>query len=206
MQAGGAVYARVPDGSVERLEAAIKAVRAGARGPLGVLKLVPGEHAFACVDRWGKSDDVPPFAERHDTVEAAKELAALSREVGEVVAFYEVEDGAEYGVYVHWRDGQVARHLGRTDGEWSHVVGEPQPWEAGLFAPERLEEVLQYAEDDGLGPDAVRAAFAAGRLAKGAALPRPHRIAELVARSLRAPLYGFQPWPRRRDEVKRLLG
>lgn len=204
MDSGGAVYAKVPAGGAAALEAAIRRARPHPNtGPLGVLACDPARHAFALVDRWGRSDDMPRWAEGPDAARAA-ELAALSREVGEVVAFYEVEEGSLLGVYAVWREGALARELHCYEGEWTRVAGEPQPWEAPLFAPARLEQALQDARDDDRDEAPVRAAFAPGRLVEGARGPAPQRMAVAIREALRGPPHGFQPWPRRRDVVMQL--
>lgn len=202
MQCGGAVYARVPAEGVSRLEEAIRKVRTRLeRGPLGVLLFTAGEHDVALVDRWGKSDDMPHWSEGPDLTSAAQ-LAALSREVGEVTAYYEVDDGDSLGVYGTWRDGALVRGLVRGDDEWMHVEGTPQPWEAALFAPAALERALSDARLDGDDEDAVRAAVAAGQLVRGSRWPRPPVLRALLT-GLRAPA-DHGRWPRRRDALKQL--
>ena len=146
METGGAVYAKIPGGGVAALEAAIREVR-GKRleeGPLGVVACDPAAHAFALVDRWGKGDDLPSWAEEPDLA-LATELAALSRHVGEVVAFFEIED--DFGVYALWRDGQLARELHWLAGAWAKVEGEAQAWEAGFFEARFLERALENVRD-----------------------------------------------------------
>lgn len=208
MQSSGAVYAKVGAGGVEQLERAIVAARAArpARGPLGVLAFTPGEHAFALVDRWGKSDDMPHWSEGPDPAQAT-ELTALSRDAGEVVGFYEVDEGTEFAVYAHWRDGALARALVWGDGEWMRAEGEPQAWEAPLFGAEGLEQALADAREDGHDEADVRAAYAKGRIEAGARWPRPGfapHLTRAVLGALRAPAWGVQPWPRRRDVVAAL--
>jgi hypothetical protein len=206
MQCGGAVYARVPaDGGVTRLGEAIGKARApgpAQRGPLGVLAHTPGQSDFALVDRWGKSDDMPRWAEGPD-LSKTEELVALSREVGEVIAYYDVDDGDGMLVYGHWRDGALVRSLLRLEGEGWDVTGTPEPWEAGLFTADALERAAQEVSDDGGDEAAVRAAFAGGHISAGARWPRPPIITAMM-KALRLPSWGFQPWPRRREEVTRL--
>lgn len=204
MQCGGAVYARVPAGGVTALDEAIKKVRdrALSRGPLGVLAHTPGQSEFAVVDRWGKSDDMPRWAEGPD-LSKTEELAALSKEVGEVIAYYDVDDGDGLLVLGHWRDGTLVRGLQRLE-EWADVRGTPEPWEAELFSTQALEQALQDIQEDGGDEEEVRAAFAGGHIAQGAQWPRPP-VLRAMMKSLRLPSYGFQPWPRRADEVKRLV-
>ncbi|MGE0709726.1 MAG: hypothetical protein AB7N76_22105 [Planctomycetota bacterium] len=204
MSSGGAVYARVPAGGVVELEAAIRAARGGQRqrGPLGVLACEPG-HLFALVDRWGRGDDMPRWSEGPDP-RLAEELAALSRAVGQVVAFFEVDEGEELGLYGVWQDGELTRWLVWCDGGWCEVEGEPQSWEGGLFTPERRAEAIEEARDWGGDPAAVEAAYASGRLVTGASAPRAREMALLIRTALAAPPYGVQPWPRRREALQQL--
>ncbi len=203
METEGAVYARVPGGDVAALEAAIQQARSHASsGPIGVIAFDPAKHAFALVDRWGKSDDMAHWAEGPD-LETANELAKLSQLVGEVVAFYTVEEGMSLGVYGAWKDGVLVRGLEYAEGEWYRASGEPQPWEAPLFAPAEKAKALASARDDGRDPATVEAAFAKGRIEQGAAYPLPPLIPVHVRDVLRAPSYGVQPWPRRRDALAR---
>lgn len=205
MQCGGAVYARVPAEGVAKLEEAIKKVRAPLphRGPLGVLAHTPGQSDFALVDRWGKSDDMPRWAEGPD-LSKTEELVALSKEVGEVIAYYDVEDGDAVLVYGHWRAGTLVRSLQRLEGEpWDVVTGTPEPWEAELFSAQALERALQFVRDDGGDEAPVRAGFAAGHIAQGARWPRPPIIGVMM-KMLKLPRWGFTPWPRRSEELKKL--
>lgn len=205
MEASGAVYARIPAGGLAALEAAVREARPSSRrsSPLGVLAGDPAAHAFALVDRWGKSDEMPVWSEGPD-LSKAPELAALSRAVGEVVALYEIDDGQSLGVYGAWRDGALVRGLVRGDGEWMDVEGEPQAWEVGLFSAAAQAEALAVAEEDGQDPGPIEAAFAGGRVTQGAAYPAPLAMARVIREALRAPAYGFQPWPRRSELIKQL--
>ena len=203
MDSSGAVYAKVPTGGVAALEAAIETVRGRGfhAGPLGVLAFDPALHEYGIVDRWGRSDDMPAWSEGPD-LNDARELRALSRLVGDVVAFYEVDEGLTTGVYGAWREGELVRALEWADDEWCRVEGEPQPWEAPLFAPERLAHALENAADDGQDEAAPRAAFAAGRIERGARWPAPDRMAVHIRTAHPGPAHGFLPWPRRSDVVK----
>jgi hypothetical protein len=203
MESGGAVYARVPAGGATALDAAIRQARGErlSEGPLGVIAYEPAGHAFALVDRWGRPDDMPAWAEESDLA-MAKELVALSALVGEVVGFYEVEDST--GLYAVWREGVLVRELVWTEAGWSRVEGEAQPWETGLFAPELLERALEDARDSGRDEAPIRESFGAGRIVVGATWPGPHRMAELIRTAIKAPAHGLAPWPRRRDVVKQL--
>lgn len=205
MECGGAVYARVPAGGLAALEDAIQRVRDPrwpGRGPLGVLACTLGQHDLALVDRWGKSDDMPRWAEGPD-LSRAEELAALSQEVGEVIGYYDIEDGDQVLVYGHWKDGTLGRALCALEREWTHVQGTPEPWETDLFSSKALERALSAAQDDEQDEAPVRAAFESGRLTQGARWPRPAVIGAL-SKALRLPTYGSQPWPRRADAVKKL--
>jgi hypothetical protein len=194
MQSGGAVYARVPAGGVTALEEAIKKVRNPglSRGPLGVVVHTPGQSDFAVVDRWGKSDDMPRWSEGPD-LSQAEELVALSREVGEVIAYFDVEDGDLVLVYGHWRDGALMRSLVRLEGEGYAVTGTPEPWEAELFSAPALERALRMVREDGGDEAPVRAAFASGHIAQGARWPAPPIIG-VVMKVLKLPRWGSTPW------------
>jgi hypothetical protein len=204
MESSGAVYARVPAGGLEALEAAMAEARAASRhsSPLGVLAFDPTCHTFAIVDRWGRSDSMPIWSEATDLA-VARELVVLSRLAGEVVAFYEIEEGEQLGVYGAWRDGALVRELCWYETAWTKVVGEPQEWESPLFSAESLERALGRARDDGLEEAEVRAAFSAGRIAEGGAWPRPERLPVHIRTVHRGPAHGFQPWPRRAELVSR---
>lgn len=184
MECGGAVYARVPGGGVAALEAAVTAARASGAA-IGVLGLDPAKHAFALVDRWGKSDDMPRWAEGPD-LSRATGLAELSRAVGEVVAFYEVEDGGQLGVYGVWRDGALVRSLVFLE-DWA-ATGAPEPWEAAFCAKVKAEDPDQAAAPDALGPGGPR--------------PGGVSLGGVIWRHLGAVGWGLQPWPRRRDALK----
>jgi hypothetical protein len=164
---------------------------------LGVVAFDPAVHAFALVDRWGKSDNMPDWSEEPD-LSQADELAALSRDVGQVVAFYEIEEGSTSGVYGAWNDGELVRELEWADDQWVKVAGQPQSWEAPLFGTDELDSALEAARDDGRDEAEVRAAFAAGSIQSGAAWPVPQRMAVFIRTALRAPAHGLEPWPRRR--------
>src|SRR5207244_3721797 len=95
----GAIYAQVPDGDVGTLEAAMREVTMAmhAQKPsrlphapafLGVLAFDSAIHKYALIDRWGRADDMPGWAESTD-FRATAHLEALSAKVGRVVAFYE---------------------------------------------------------------------------------------------------------------------
>jgi hypothetical protein len=204
MDSFGAVFARVPDGGVLALEAAIQSVRkAPVRGPLGVLAHEADEHDFAVVDRWGPSDDEPSWYARLDE---PNELAALSALVGEVVAEYSIETDLCH--FAHWRDGELVRLLVWSDGAWETARGEPQAWEQALFTAPWREASLEVASEAGVDADAVDAAFAAGRVVAGSRWPTlitpDLGMSATLRDNLRLPPFGFQPWPRRRDVVAKL--
>lgn len=198
MEAGGDMYARVPDKDPARLEAAIRAVRkVPTRGPLGVLKFDPAAHDFAVIDRWGKSDDVPSWSGKHAE---GDDLAALSREVGDVVAHYDV-DGTSHAELAHWHQGALVRSLSFGDGQWMTVEGTPQAWESAFFEGAREQEMMDLFIDEPDKQAKVKAAFAARTIERGAQLPWPM---PRVWQALRAPAWGFAPWPRRREVVAKL--
>ena len=205
MECSGAVYARIPPDGLPALESAVRQARRASRhaSPLGVIAGQPDLHGFAMVDRWGKSDDMPLWSEGPDLAQAP-ELVALSRAVGEVVAFYEIDEGSTFGVYGAWRDGALVRGLVWGDDEWMRVQGDPQSWEAGLFAPEALARALEDAREDGREEAPIEAGFASGRVTSGASQPAPRAMARLIREALRAPAHGLQPWPRRTELVKRV--
>jgi hypothetical protein len=204
MECAGVVYAKVPAGGLAELERAVKDARAVSHhsSPLGVLACDPAIHRFAIVDRWGKPDDMPIWSEDPD-LSTASELEALSRAVGEVVAFYEVEEGSTMGIYAAWRDGTLVRDLEWAEDQWVKVEGEPQPWEASLFGAESLERALERARYNGSSEDDVRAAFAAGTIEPGSSCPMPEGMAIYIRTSLDGPAYGFEPWPRRKVLVEK---
>jgi hypothetical protein len=195
----GAVYARVPAGGVPALEAAIKEARAVSKhsSPLGVLAFDPALHAFAVVDRWGPQDNMPIWAEYPD-LGMAFELAALSRSVGEVIAFHEIDEGLTQGFYGGWKDGTLVRDLQWMDGMWIRVEGEPQPWETPMFTDEAFKYALEIAADD---PEPVRAAFSKRRIEVQAAWPTPVEISRNICKVHSGPAFGFRPWPRRNELV-----
>jgi hypothetical protein len=205
MDSIGAVYARIPDGNLDQLAAAVVASRAVSHhsSPLGVLAGEPAQHAFAVVDRWGRSDNMPLWGE-DPALGLAVELIELSRRVGDVIALYEIDEGATLGLYGAWKDGQLVRDLQWADFQWSVVEGEPQVWEAPLFAPAALERALAAARDDGRDEQEVRDAFAAGRIVAGQAWPMPEGLALHIRNVCRGPAFGFTPWPRRQDLVDAL--
>lgn len=204
MECDGVVWARVPEGGVELLDQEIARIRqeTGKNSPMKVLAFDPTQHAFALVDRWGKSDEMPDWAEGPDLSEAP-ELQALSKITGDVVAFYAVDEGSQLGVYGHWRDGSLVRSLVFADDQWCEVGGEPQAWEAPLFSAQALEQALDSGD-----PEETQRIFAAGSITQGASLPRPDypgaSLMTAIATTLRAPLWGFSPWPKRRDARKAL--
>lgn len=200
MDSSGAVYAKVPAGGVVTLEAAIKEARLIGRSssPLGVLAYDQAIHSFALVDRWGRSDDMPHWAEDPD-LGLAKELVALSRLVGEAIAFYEVDEGTTMGIYAAWRDGVRVRNLQWAADRWECVEGEPQSWDVALFTPEALHNALTGAPDK----DQVRALFDSKQIALHASWPRPEGISVGIRTIHPAPAFGFTPWPRRKELEKR---
>jgi tetratricopeptide (TPR) repeat protein len=200
MDSIGAVYAKVPAGGVSALDAAVREARGIGRNssPLGVLAFDPAVHSFALVDRWGRPDDMPHWAEDPDPG-LAVELAALSRMVGEVIALYEVDEGTTMGIYLAWRDGVLVRNLQWAADQWQCVEGEPQPWEATLFDPEALHTALKRADDK----EQCRAMFDAGRIVRGASWPGPERISRNIRTVNPAPDFGFAPWPRRKELEER---
>lgn len=208
MDTDGVVWARVPGNDPVALEALITQVRATTRrdSPLGVLAFDPAVHAFALVDRWGRQDSMPGWAEALDLAHAP-ELATLSGLVGEVVAFHTLDGGSLQGIYGHWKQGQLVRGLLWLDEQWAHVSGTPQAWEAPLFAPEHLVTAI---EDAGSQDAAVREAYARGHVVAGEAHPRPgdygHSLLAAMVQVLRAPRWGFSPWPRRSEVLQARRG
>ena len=196
MDSSGAVYAKVPAGGIAALATAIREARSIGRSssPLGVLAVDPAVHSFAIVDRWGRSDDMPDWAEDPD-LDLAVELAALSRQVGEVIAFYEVDEGTTWGIYAAWRDGMLVRSLQWAADRWECVEGEPQSWEAPLFGSEALQSALDYARDK----EQVRSLFASKRITLNASWPRPEGVSVSIRTVNPAPAFGFMPWPRRKE-------
>jgi hypothetical protein len=209
MDSDGAVWARVPANDVAALDAVIKGVRSATRrdSPLGVLAFDPAAHAFALVDRWGHADDLPVWAESLDPAEAT-ELAALSEAVEEVVAFHVLDEGLLQGVYGHWRSGALVRGLVWTDERWSQATGTPQDWETCMFSSAHLARAIEDTQDDGGDEAATRAAFARGQIVAGECHPRPGTpglsLLEAMLSVLRAPRWGFSPWPRRRDVLRNM--
>lgn len=197
MESSGAVWVRVGAEGLGAVEGALASLPRGYA--LGVLRYEPGEHSFALVDRWGKSDDVPRFV---DDERAREPYAALSATVGEVVAYYDIEEGSELATVLVWRDGALARRIYWADGEWCEVEGEPEAWEAGLFTPERRDRAFEYREDDEAAQAVLREAFARGVIEQGARGPEPW--APALWSAIRAPAPGFSPWPRRRDVLNAL--
>jgi len=205
MDSSGVVYARIPGGGTAALAAAVEEARriTGQSSPLGMLCGEEGKHAFAVVDRWGGADNMPGWAEGPDLT-SARELAELSRIVGEVVAFYQIDEGATMGIYGAWKDGKLVRNLLWYDYAWQVVEGEPQPWEAGLFTPEARAKALEDAEWDKKDPAEVHAVFDRGCVVPGASQPHPGGLIRFFCASFLAPLYGFQPWPPRKELVAAL--
>lgn len=205
MDSYGAVFASVPAGGAGALEAAILEARKVSRhsSPLGVLQFVPTEHGVALVDRWGKQDNMPIWAEGPDLGKAF-ELAELSKAVGEVVAFYEIDGGMMMGIYGAWRNGVLVRDIEWNDGSWYKVEGEPQPWEQGMFGEESFAFSLDFALEAGLGEGELREIFAKKQLVPDARFPIPQRIALGIKTFMKGPAFGFQPWPKRRELVEKL--
>jgi len=205
MSSMGAVYAQVPAGGVPALEQAVKAAREKTQrpSPLGVLAFDPAVHRFAVVDRWGPSDDMPSWSEGPDLDEAV-ELVELSRAVGEVFAFYEVDEGLTMGLYATWLHGERVRALEWANDQWCRVEGEPQHWEAPLFGPELLERALENARDRGQEEEAIRTLFTERRILLEARLPVPDALSGFFRTTGPGPAYGFEPWPRRRELEKQL--
>lgn len=205
MSSGGAVFARIPEGGLPALDEAVKAARTVSKhsSPLEVLDGEPGAHKFAVVDRWERSDNMPMWAEGPD-LKVATELVELSKRVGDVVAFYEIDEGSTMGVYGAWKDGRLARSLLWCDAHWEEVEGEPQPWEAPLFSPEALDANLDAARDDGADTAEVSAIFAGGQIKSGKAFPRAEGLVRHIIKVCVAPLYGRKPWTRRSEIVDRL--
>jgi tetratricopeptide (TPR) repeat protein len=200
MDSSGAVYAQVPAGGVDALEAGVREARLIGRNssPLAVLAYDPAVHSFALVDRWGRPDDMPHWAEDPD-LELATELAALSRLVGEVIAFYEVDEGTTMGIYAAWRDGVLVRNLQWAADRWECVEGEPQSWDVALFTPQALQNALDDARDR----EQVRTLFDSKRIVLHATWPRPEGISVSIRTVHPAPAFGFSPWPRRKELEKR---
>ncbi|NLI77584.1 MAG: hypothetical protein GX442_14250 [Candidatus Riflebacteria bacterium] len=205
MNSTGAVFARIPAGGLEALATAVTQARAVSRhsSPLGILAGDAVNHGFALVDRWGPRDNMPMWGEGPD-LDVAAELAVLSRLVGEVVAFYTIDEGLTMGLWGAWKNGTLARKLWWSDGRWEWADGEPQPWEKPLFAPDALESALLQAREEGRDEGEVRAAFIAERIAAGAAFPVPNWLSGHIRVLCRAPGWGFEPWPRRSEVVAQL--
>jgi hypothetical protein len=136
---------------------------------------------------------MPSWAEDPDLA-SARELCVLSAAVGDVVAFFDVDEGTELGYYGTWRDGELVRDLQWAGGRWEKVEGEPQPWEAALFDPASLARALEYPQGT---ETEIRATYSTGQLTEGARWPVPDAAAIPIRTFLRAPAYGFDPWPRR---------
>ncbi len=200
MNSYGAVYARVPGGGVPELETAIKEARAVSKhsSPLGVLAFDPAIHSFAVVDRWGRSDNLPIWAEGPD-LSLAFELAVLSKSVGDVIAFYAIDEGLEMGIFGAWKDGRLVRDLQWMDYKWSRVEGEPQLWEAPLFSEENLQKSLERADS----PESVREAFAKNRFIPDSQWPDPPGLITAIRTVYPGPLMGFSPWPPRKELVEK---
>ncbi|MBI4861163.1 MAG: hypothetical protein HY815_13035 [Candidatus Riflebacteria bacterium] len=196
----GAVCARVPAGGVPALEEAIREARSVTRssGPLGVLAFDPALHRFAVVDRWGRQDNMPAWSEEPD-LGRAPELAKLSQTVGEVVAFYEMDDGLTMGVYGAWKDGTLIRDLQWMNGSWMRVQGEPQPWEESAFSDRALREVLDCADEP--DKEEIRSAYARNQIIVDTRWPRPFFN---VCQACQAPPFTFMPWPRRSELTDRI--
>ncbi|MGV8041061.1 MAG: hypothetical protein AB2L07_13605 [Thermoanaerobaculaceae bacterium] len=208
MDTDGVVWARVPGNDPAALEAVITQLRATTRrdSPLGVLAFDPAVHAFALVDRWGGQDYLPDWAATLDLAHAP-ELAALSGLVEEVVAFHTLDGGSLQGIYGHWKQGRLVRGLVWIDEHWAQAWGTPQAWEAPLFAPGHLAAAI---EDAGPEDGAVREAYARGEVVAGEAHPRPgdygHTLLGAMVQVLRAPRWGFSPWPPRSEVLKARRG
>jgi hypothetical protein len=110
-----------------------------------------------------------------------------SQEFGEVVYLFG-DSSTDSFVYEHARDGQMLRKpvwFPMLDDDWTAgwlcAQGEPEPWEAALFASDGLERFLereQQRHDDEGRSDAfeahsaqVRAVWAAGRIEAGRTYP-----------------------------------
>lgn len=72
-----------------------------------------------------------------------------SSRLGEEVIFLFADRSSDAFVYEHARDGQLIRKLvwfPMLDDDWTagwtHASGESEPWEATLFEPNRLSDVL----------------------------------------------------------------
>lgn len=205
MDCDGAVYAKFPDGGIAALEEAIKNARAAGKefSPLKVLGGDPAVHQFAVVDRWNRTDYPPMWVEASDPA-IAKELAELSAQVGEVIAFYLIDGGLTSGIYAAWSNGNLVRNLQWGDFMWLVAEGEQQPWEKPLFSPQELEASLEAARDDGLEDSEALNAFVGSKIAPMAHFPRPNNLIRYINEACPGPRYGFQPWPKRSDLVKEL--
>jgi hypothetical protein len=205
MNSTGAAYSRIPGGELAALERAVREAREQGKSdsPLGVLAGDPVAHSFALVDRWGPRDSMPAWSEGPDLA-MARGLLALSRSVGEVVALYEIDEGATMGVYGVWKDGKLVRDLQWLNGAWYAVSGEPQAWEQPLFAAAALEDAIERARMDGRDEGQVRSAFATGRITAGASWPSPEGVVRFILAAYRAPAWGFTPWPRRSEVLEGL--
>ncbi|HNV72824.1 MAG TPA: hypothetical protein PKO06_24160 [Candidatus Ozemobacteraceae bacterium] len=205
MDSSGAVYAKFPAGGVEALEQAVSEARKASRhtSPIKVLGGDPIRHAYAVVDRWGRSDNMPIWAEGPDLT-TAFELVELSRLVGDVVAFYTIDDGLSMGIYGAWKDGRLVRNLQWMDDQWQVVEGDPQPWEKPLFSSESREACLECARDNGWDESEVQKMFQAGVLQPGFRFPIAHGLVRHINAACPGPLYGFEPWPARRTLLEDL--
>lgn len=207
MDSDGAVWARVPGNDVAALDTVIKKVRLSTRrdSPLGVLAFDPAAHAFALVDRWGRADNMPVWVEDMDPAQAT-ELAALSEAVEEVVAFHVLDGGLLQGVYGHWRSGALVRGLVWMDEHWLQATGTPQEWETHIFSSAHQARALEDTREDGGDEAATRAVYARGHIVAGEYHPRPGTpgldLLNAMVGVLRAPRWGFKPWPPRRDVLR----
>lgn len=106
------------------------------------------------------------------------DLSKLSREFGEALAIA-VQTVADLVIYDHFVAGSRVRGLTYAgEAGWVRVVGSAEPWEAAaLFAPAKLEELLEQLEED-VTPDALardkaelERLWSTGKLVEGS--PRP---------------------------------
>lgn len=200
MEVYGGVYARVPDEDPARLDAAIaRCRRTLTRGPLKTLQYDPAAHDVAIIDRFGKGDDTPSWSGKHD---AADDLMALSKEVGDVVAFY-VIDPPEFAEFAHWKDGALVRSLQYGDGQWMKAEGAQQAWEETFFQPRPAKALLDVLDDQPEALAEARAVYAARKVEQGARFPWPTGA---VFDLLRGPSFGFGPWTKRNDVIKAMKG
>lgn len=131
-----------------------------------------------------RKDDMPPG---DDALEGRTSLTeARSQQLGEILFVYG-DTSADWFVYEHARDGVLLRKLvwfslldDWTAG-WVCAEGEPEPWEAALFSPDKLagfiENERQRYDDEGNADDfpereaEIRKVWEAGQIIAGNTYP-----------------------------------